>query len=226
MSSKLRWSIVVALFAVSALAQTVAPPPPAVLPLDPLTPAEVTSAQQIATRDQRVRNLAGDNPRVIVVQFIAAKRGHPEPFGRWAEVIVHNDALGGGARVLVNLSGGSVADVVRVTERNVPIGVSDVELAAALALDNARVQQLLGGRIAARFFPVGRGAVTRERINENRIDGVHHRGVDPDDPCTIHRCVTLFFRQRGRYILMNQVTVDLTARQVMVREQATGGAQP
>lgn len=191
------------------------------LPLDPLTPAEVASAQQIVTRDQRVSAIAGESPRVIVVQFIAPKsqERNAEPSGRFAEVVVHDDRQGGGARVLVNLGTSSVVDVVRLTERNVPIGPSDIELAASLALENNAVQRVLGGPEVARSFRVARRAATRETMNDNSIEGVSDRGIDPDDPCTTHRCVTLFFRTRGRYVAINQVTVDLTDRRVLVREQ-------
>lgn len=212
------WPILVfvAVMATGALAQT---PPPARLPLDPLTPAEQERAQTIALSDERVRSIAGPNIRVIVTLFIAPKRGtQSEPEGRHAEVIVRNESEGGGAQVLVSLSGASVVDVVRLTERNVPIGPSDIELAAALALEQESVQRLLGGAEAASTFRVALRAATRETRNENRIEGVPARSPDPEDPCSIHRCVALFFRSQGRYIAMNQVTVDLTARRVYVRE--------
>jgi hypothetical protein len=214
--------LILVLGAASALPQP-APPRAGPLPLDPLTPAEETAAQRIAIQDSRVREIAGANPRAIVILFIAPKSGdQTEPAGRFAEVVLHNDAEGGGARVLVNVSGQSVVDVDRLTERNVPIGQSDIDLAASLALESAVVQRLLGGPETARTFRVARGPATTETLNENRIEGVSDRGIDPDDPCAIHRCVALFFRSQNRYILMNQVTVDLTARRVYVRE----GARP
>jgi hypothetical protein len=214
--------LLVLVLAAGALAQA-KPPTQQPLPLDPLTPAEVAAARQIVAKDDRVIAIAGENPRVVVVLFIAPKsRENGEASGRWADVVVHNDRENGGARVLVNLTAGSVADVVRLTERNVPIGPGDVEAAAALALESGSVQRILGGPEAARAFRVAHGAMTRETVNESRIEGVSDRGADPDDPCTTHRCVALFFRTRGRYIAINQVTVDLTERRVYVRE----GAQP
>ena len=196
-------------------------PPSAPRPLDPLTPAEQATAEKIALQDQRVRSLTGENGRPVVTLFIAPKRSDQvEPAGRFAEVIIHNDGEGGGgARVLVSLSGQSVAEVERLTERNVPIGQSDIDRAAALAIESAPVRRLLGGDEAARSFRVAHGPATREAINENRIEGVSERGIDPEDPCSTHRCVALFFRSRNRYIAMNQVTVDLTARRVYVREE-------
>jgi len=218
MSGRFLSLVLVAVLAASAAGQTKTP-----ATLDPLTPEEVAAARDIVSKSDRVTAIAGQNPRVILVQFISAKsREKGEAYGRWADVFVHNDKENGGARVLVNLTAGSVADVVRLTERNVPIGPGDVEAAAALALESGSVQRILGGPETARTFRVAQGVARRETANENRIEGVSDRGVDPDDPCTIHRCIALFFRTRGRYIAINQVTVDLTARRVYVRE----GAQP
>lgn len=217
-------TVLAAMLAIGAIAQTTQTKRPTAagpLPLDPLTPEEVASAGQIAVKNERVVAIAGSSARVVVVQFIAPKRSQQsEPSGRNAEVIVHNDRENnGGARVLVDLSGGVVTDVVRLTERNVPIGPSDIEAAASLALQHQGVQRLLGGPEAARTFRVSRGPVVRSAIQENLVQGVSNRGVDPDDPCTIHRCVTLFFRSGGRYIAINQVNVDLSARRVDVREE-------
>lgn len=207
--------ILVTSMAAGALAQT----PRAPLPLDPLTPAEVERAEQIATGNPRVREVAGPNLRPVVTSFIAPKRGaQSEPDGRFAEVVVHNETEGGGARVLVDLGAGAVVDVVRLTERYVPIGPNDIERAASLALESPAVHRLLGGAETARTFRVARGAATRATREENRIEGVPTRSPDPDDPCSRNRCVTLFFRSRNRYIAMNRVTVDLTARRVYVRE--------
>jgi hypothetical protein len=222
MTRKFPLAVFIAFISFYAFAQG-APPQGGPLPLDPLTPAEQTAAQRIAVQDQRVRAIAGQSPRAVITLFIAPKRGdQTEPAGRFAEVVVHNDAEGGGARVLVNLGGQSVVDVVRLTERNVPIGPGDIDLAASLALESGVVQRLLGGPEAARTFHVALRAADRATMNDNRIEGVSDRGIDPDDPCSTHRCVALFFRSRNRYILMNQVSVDLTARRVYVRE----GAQP
>jgi len=220
MTRRFSFLLIVVLLAFGSLAQPRPPTPAGPLPLDPLTPAEVAAAQQIATKHERVVAVAGPSPRIVTVQFISVKAsasGGAEPNGRWADVIVHNDRDLGGARVLVNLSTNSVAEIVKLTERNVPIGQGDVETAASLAVENAAVQRLLGGADVARTFRAGNGPTPREALNQNRIQGVSDRGVDPDDPCTTHRCVALFFRTRGGYVATNQVTVDLTLRRVYVR---------
>jgi hypothetical protein len=53
-------------------------------------------------------------------------------------------------------------------------------------------------------------------LNDNRVEGLRTLGSTPDDPCTRDRCVVLFFRTHNRYIAINQVTVDLTTRRVIV----------
>jgi len=188
-------------------------------PLDPLTPAEQQAAARIAMENSRVRGIAGASPRVVAVQFISVKRGEQtEPAGRWAEVFVHNESDGGGARVLVDLANASAADVISIPERKVPIGPSDIDAAASLALESATVRRILGGDAVARSFRAAHAPALREQSDQNRIEAVPLRGADPDDPCTLHRCVALFFRTRGHYVALNQVVVDLTARRVYTSE--------
>jgi hypothetical protein len=189
------------------------------LPLDPLTPADEALAQRLARDDAKVKEWA-PNGRLIYVQFISVKRPGPdgrvpdEPTNRYADVLLHNDEQKYGVRVLVDLTVSRVVDVLKVSEPLTDVGSSDVELAAGLALSNSTVLKLLGP--AARTFRVATTAINRETMNQNLILGVRTVGSSPDDRCTIHRCVVLFFRSNNRYLLMNQVTVDLTDRQVDV----------
>lgn len=208
-----RWSAVFLLvFAGAAFAQRP-------LPLDPLADEEIAKAEQIARGDGRVREIA-PNGRKITVQFISAKvpdangRIAAEPVDRFAQVLLHNDERKVGARALVNLSTGKVVDVVTVPENLVDLGDSDIEIAAGLALENPRVRELVGA--ANHRFHVPKGRLTREVMNDDIIMGVRTVGGAGLDPCTRDRCVVLFFRSAGRYIAMNQVTVDLTQRRVFV----------
>jgi Cu2+-containing amine oxidase len=191
------------------------------LPLDPLTPEEARAAERVVTQDARVRELVGGNGRVIYVQFIAVKQKSStpqtpaEPSGRFAEVLLHIDPSGGGIHALVDLTAGRVIDVVKVAEASVPIGVSDVELAAQIALADPALQRLLGER--AKSFHVLTGPVTADNANGDIIEGLHTIGASPNDPCTTHRCVVLLFSSGGRYLFSEQqITVDLTSRKLML----------
>ncbi|MEO8036889.1 MAG: hypothetical protein ABI837_20845, partial [Acidobacteriota bacterium] len=188
--------------------------PTAPLPLDPLTPEEVRVAERVVREDGRVRELAGPNGRLIYVQFISVKRGSPaspeanEPTGRSAEVVLHNDANGGGVRALIDLTAGRVVDAARMPEASVPISTSDVEMAVQLALADPSVRRLLGER--AQTFHVLSGALTEESLSGNYIEGLHTVGVLSTDPCTRERCVILLFNSGDEELFNDQqITVDL-----------------
>jgi len=194
------------------------PLPP--MPLDPLTPDEVRLAQRVTGEDSRLHEWAGGNGRLIYVQFISVKPASPqpqrsiEPSGRFAEVLIHVDPDGGGIRALVDLTAAHVIDAVRLPEQSVPIGQSDVELAAQIALDDPNLRRLLGNQ--ADMFHFLKGPVTRESESGNLIEGLHTIGVG-DDPCAKHRCVVLLFISNGRYLFQDQqITVDLSARKLML----------
>jgi hypothetical protein len=200
------------------------------LPLDPLTPDEVRLAERVAREDARVRQLVGGNGRLIYVQFISVKLNQgageaaKEPTGRHAEVMFHIDPDRGGVRTLVDLTGSRVVDAVRVPERSVPIGQSDVEQAAQIALADAKVRRLLGDR-ADSFRPLS-GAITAANASGNYVEGLHTIGVSPNDPCSRHRCIILLFTSNNRPFLTDQqVTVDLTTKKTMVEPRDRPGAQ-
>jgi len=224
------WPAILLFFApVLAIAQQPSP-----MPLDPLTPDEVRVAQRVAAEDSRLREWGAGKSRLIYVQFISVKppsaerQRQSEPSGRFAEVLLHIDPAGGGVRALVDLTAGRVIDAVRLPEQSVPIGQSDVELAAQIALADPAFRRLLGEQ--ATSFHVLTGPVTRESESGNLIEGLHTIGVGPADPCSTHRCVVLLFSSNGRYLFQEQqITVDLSARKLMLIQpprpvQHQGGA--
>jgi len=211
---KHRWTAAfLSLVAAAAMAQQ------RLLPLDPLTPGEIAKAEDLARGDARMKELA-PNGRKIYVQFISAKvpgvdgRIPDEPVNRYADVLLHNDDRRFGARALVALTNGKVVDVVRVPEHLVDLGRSDIEIAAGLALRDDRVLALLGP--TARRFRVPSGPLNREQMNEDVVMCVRTIGGVGLDPCATDRCVVLFFRSAGRFVAMNQVTVDLSQQRVFV----------
>jgi hypothetical protein len=199
------------------------------LPLDPLTDEEQRIAERIATADVRVHKFLGDSGRLIYVQFISVKPraasgdAPSEPSGRYAEVLFHIDPDRGGVRALVDLTASQVADVVQLPEQSVAINQTDVELAARIALADAQVRKLLGDRADA--FRVLTNPLTADNANSDYIEGLRTVGVAPDDPCTKHRCVILFFSSKNRYLLADQeILVDLTAKKTIVRPRNRSGS--
>ena len=208
------------LAAAAALAQPSPPRDDRTLPLDPLTPAEREAAARIADGDPRVRELVGSRARRIYVEFIAPKNVAPGtnpdvPAGRYAEVVYIRYDNNVGVRALVELANGRVVDATRVSGRGVPINLDEVEEAARIALADGRVAALLGDR--AGRFRVARAPAGLQEVNDARIEGLRTLGSTPEDPCTEHRCIVLFFRERNRYIHLNEVVVDLNAQRAIVR---------
>lgn len=200
-----------------------------VLPLDPLTAAERETAARISDADARVREATGGAARRIYTEFIAVKgfsaqtpppeKGEIPPTGRFAEVLYIRYDTNTGVRALVDLTSKRVLEVVSTSGRSVPINTDEVELAARLALADPRVTRLLGPQ--AETFRVAHAPARGGDLKANRIEGLRSLGATPADPCYEHRCIVLFFRQQNRYVHLNEVTIDLTTRQVVVR----GGAR-
>lgn len=200
------------------------------LPLDPLTPEERTRAEEIARADGRVREIA-PNPEVDPerVQFTSAKvpdangRVPAEPTNRYADVVVYDRERGAGARVLVDLTASRAINVIRLPDQLVPITSRDVELAAQIALRNDAMRERFG--VAGAEWSVAHGPVTRARRGRNLIEGVRLVGRSHDDPCTIHRCIALFFRPAALDVARRArgpVVVDLTAQRLAPAEPGGG----
>ncbi len=204
---------------------TTNPPGHAPLPLDPLTDAEAARAQEVAMSDAGTRQLLGDRPRLIYVLSIAPKlSADGEPRGRHADVLYRRADSSFGVRVLVDLEAGRVVDRVRIVPTSLPIGTADVEEALEIAQSSGELQPLLRSYGAAGAFRVLRGPLTRERANENFVQGLQHVSANPDDSCHLGRCIVLVFNSGGEQILTEQrILVDLNTRRVRITR--TGGAQ-
>ncbi|HWS70823.1 MAG TPA: hypothetical protein VN605_01855 [Thermoanaerobaculia bacterium] len=195
------------------------------LPLDPLTDAEAARAQEVVRSDATTRQLLGDNPRLIYVISIAPKlTADGEPRGRHADLLYRRGDNALGVRVLVDIAAGRVIDRSRVVPTSLPIGTADIEEALAIAQSSDELQPLLRSYGSASAFRVLSGPLTRQRANENFVQGLRHIGSGPDDPCRMNLCIYLLFNSGGRQILRgDEILVDLNTRRVMVRR--TGGVQ-
>jgi hypothetical protein len=193
------------------------------LPLDPLTPNERAIADTVAREDPKVREfLRAEGSRLINVDFMVAKdpadttQQRDAPPRRTAEVLFYRPDRDQGLRVLVDLAGRRVVSAASVPGQSVPLSNEEVVLAARLALADDRVIRLFGGRVPP--FQVAKGPATRASADSARIEGLRTVAPTPEDPCYRRRCVVLFFRVRNRYVHLNRVVVDLTGRQVIIRE--------
>lgn len=216
----------VAVWAAAVNAQGQSRPAAAPLPLDPITQEEATKAERIALSDPRIRELLGQDYRSVYIQSIAPKLtpNDNEPHGRHADLLYVRADNRFGVRVLVDLVASKVIDHVQVPPPKVPLGRSDVAEALRIAVENPEIRRLLGDRASS--FHVLTGPLGRDAANSDFVEGLHHVGASPDDPCTTHRCVYLLFNSGGRLILQDrEIVVDLNARQVRVSPAREGGRQ-
>lgn len=190
------------------------------LPLDPLTPEEEELARATALNDRRVRELVGDNPDPTPsIQFIAYKppgRQDNTPAGRHADVVFALEPGRGAVRVLVDVPGKRVVDVVRVSEMSTGISQRDINAAITLAIRDARVIAALGGAETARSFHVAVEPDARRVTAGNIVEALRTIGDYPPD-CNVHRCMVLLFRRGGHYLNdAGDVIVDLNTQQTYV----------
>ncbi len=187
-------------------------------PADPLTAAERDRAVEIARRVLSERGvLRPEAARLVGVELANAKIGAlterdvtPADIRRQALVIFFRYDVNEGLLALVDLLDGSVAATETAPAQAVPIGAEEVQAAATLALASERVRAILGDT------SVYRVPASRADLEGNTVEGLRVLGADERDPCFRNRCIDLFFRRGGRYIVGQRVTVDLTAQQVYV----------
>jgi hypothetical protein len=202
----------------AATAVAVAQPRPA----DPLSAAEKSSAasaaQNGATQSALLHSGAFSLVGVELVVQKDATAPSPDTARREAAVLFYRSDTNDGLRVLVDAATGQVLDSATIRTQSVPIGRAEVQSAAALALNNASVQALLGSD--ASTFHVGIAASD----SDNTIEGLRLASSDPSDPCSQQRCIELFFRQRGSYIAGYRFSVNLTTSTVQVTNTSSTGS--
>ena len=181
-----------------------------VRPLDPLTPAEVELAQQLARADSQVRRLIGDRRNVIGgISFVALKLEPQDTAAPVREPTPVRSAMVSfyvydgdfGVRAFVDLARRAVRSVDLVEEEPIPMAPQEIAAATRLALADSGLRKRLGPRPEAL-----------------RVEWLGVRAVDDKDPCYHRRCVQLLFRRGRAFLARPIVTVDLTGGTVRMEE--------
>jgi len=187
--------------------------------LDPLTPDEQISAVRIAEGDNRVKQLLhAEGVRVVSVLPVVTKAESLQKLDystRQVEVVLFQPQGEVGARVLVNLHQSQAVNVQPLRSDQVPMTADDLNDAFQAAMRDAGVQKALGSA-AASFRPQSATNQIETSKQENLVTGLPLRSTDPNDPCSKHRCMELFFRRGSDYLSEPIVLVDLTAKHVYV----------
>lgn len=191
--------------------------------LDALNTDEKAVAERVARADARVKELLGEaGVRVVSVTPVLLKTESPEKTdiaARLVEVILFHPEREVGARVILNLQQNRVESVNRLASSQVMMTNDDLADALQLALRDPEVVKILGA--AAQSFRVAGApaAPSATAVPQNVVEGLPVRSDETSDPCSRHRCLHLLFKRGNDYLVEPDVTVDLTAKHVMVEKR-------
>lgn len=195
-------------------------------PADPLTPAEITQAGEAATASASERS-PRERLELVSVELTNVKpaepgRGEVSPAdaGRHALVTFYDYERNEGVVVLVDLRAARVVRSTSIHRRAVPLGPNEIQRAAGIALASADVRRI----VRADTPEVSYRTEGRPGPGDDVVEGLRVISADPDDHCSVDRCVDLFFRLNGRYLVGQRITVNLTRRTVTVTAQEERGA--
>ena len=191
--------------------------------LDALNTDERATAERVARADARVKELVGEaGVRVVSVTPVLIKTEAPEKTDivqRQIEVVLFHPEREVGARVVINLQQNRVVTVSKLASDQVMMTNDDLADAVQLALRDPEVIKSLGA--AAQSFHVAgvAPAPTTAAAPQNVVEGLPVRSEETSDPCSKHRCLHLLFKRGNDYLVEPDVTVDLTAKHVMVEKR-------
>lgn len=171
--------------------------------LQPLTAAEIQQATTVLQGDNRILQSLASSQRVRTVFVERYEDDKDAPMStRRAHVVLYNYDTNETTSVLVTLGPRPQVEELTVTKDQPPgLSTQEVEEAKQLALAHPAVQAKL------------RAAGLAGRGHELIITHLLARAAAPDDPCTTHRCVALFFNTRDAVVDIAPV-VDLTIGEV------------
>lgn len=181
------------------------------LPLDPLSPREIESAQRSVRTDRRVREMVGQRKSVIGATYFLALKPDTldvatvrprdvEPI-RAAQVLIYVYDGDYGVSGLVDLARSTVLKVERLENEPIPFAPEEIRLAEQLARRDPRLRETVGPAAA-----------------ETRIEWLGVVATEERDPCYKHRCVQLLFRRGHAFLMRPIVIVDLTTQTVRLEE--------
>lgn len=186
-----------------------------------LTTQEKSVMQNTALADARVQRVVGAGQvRVLLgearpdkneaIAFYKGETQKPPSHNVWA--VVFNPKTNKAAEVFLSLEQNTILKVQEIQAVDVPLTREDVDEALALAKASPEVRRAVGSRID-QFVVLDRGATQPVPFEAQTL---RVRSVDPNDPCTLDRCLDLVFKTETGYLPL-RAAVDLTQHTVTVR---------
>lgn len=224
-----------ALFAVlvlasSAFAQNPVKSQPVARESPALSVQERFMMQNTVLSDARVQQIVGAGQVHVLlgdaqpdkyeeIAFLKGESQKPPSHRVWATVF--NPATNKAAEIFMSLEQNTVLRVQEIPAVDVPLMREDVEQALALAKASPDVRGAIGSRIDQ--FVVADN-VTAQTISLAALS-LRVRGVDPNDPCTLDRCLDLLFKTDNGFLPL-RAAVDLTRQTVTVKNSPGKGKHP
>jgi hypothetical protein len=187
-----------------------------------LTAQEKSLTQATVLSDARVQQIVGAGQARVEVgdarpdkyEEIAFLRGETQkPPSHQVWTIVFNPTTNKAAEVLTSLEQGTILKVQEIKPTDVSLTRVDVEEGLALAKASLDLRRAIGAKLD-QFVIADSAAATATVPFSARPLRV--RSSDPNDPCTLDRCLDLVFRTDAGYLPL-RAEIDLTQHTVSVR---------
>lgn len=192
-----------------------------------LTTQEGSLMKNTALSDARVQQVLGaGQARILLgevrpdkyeeIAYLKGETQKPPTHQVWA--IVFNPTTNKAAEVFLSLEQNTILKVQEIKAVDVPLTRVDVDEALALAKASADVRRVVGSTID-QFAVLEPGTLQTIPFEAQSL---RVRSVDPNDPCTLDRCLDLIFKTETGYLPL-RASIDLTRHTVTVRNSPGKG---
>jgi hypothetical protein len=192
-----------------------------------LTAQEGSLMKNTALSDARIQQVLGaGQARVLLgdvrpdkyeeIAYLKGETQKPPTHQVWA--ILFNPTTNKAAEVFISLEQNTILKVQEIKAVDVPLTRVDVDEALALAKASLDVRGVMGSRID-QFAVLDPNAL---KTIPFEVQFLRVRSVDPNDPCTLDRCLDLIFKTETGYLPL-RAAVDLTKHTVTVKNSPGKG---
>jgi hypothetical protein len=195
-----------------------------------LTTQESSLMRNTALADARVQQVVGaGQTRVLLgeavpdkaeaIAFFKGETQKPPTHHVWATIF--NPKTNKAAEVFIALEQNTILKVQEIKAIDVPLTREDVDEALALAKASPDVRRAVGNSVD-QFVVLDPGNTQTVPLEAQSL---RVRSVDPNDPCTLDRCLDLIFKTGTGYLPL-RAAVDLTKHTVTLRTSPGKGKHP
>ena len=207
-------------------AQCQVTPQPVARQSSTLTAQEKTMMQNTAIADARVQQVLGAGQSRVAVseaqvdkyEALAFLRGDTDkPPTHRVQVVMFNPATNKAVYAFMSLEQNNILRVKEIPPADTPLFPEDGEEALAMAKASPEVQLAVGSSLS-QFVYVPRGNSAQVPFAAQVL---RTRSSDPNDPCSVDRCLDLIFKTQSGYLPL-RLDMNLTKHTLVVRNSQLG----